>query len=188
MLDNGTFLLPGDDICVAEEALPGEGTYEADGKIHATVTGELFFHRGKRTVSIFPKVRKPLVPKKGDVIIGQAEHVNKHMVALAVSYINGQEVQPTYSALMHISQCSKSYLESMYDAIKEGDIVRGKIVDAHTIPIQFTTKYNEQGVIYALCSRCGEQLQYKRRGSLQCKNCGNVESRKVAEDYNRARL
>jgi len=188
MQKNGEFLLPGDNICVAEEALPGEGTYESNGNVHAAVTGNLFYDRKKRRVNIFPKVRKPLVPKKGDIIIGQAESVNKHMVAVAVRYINGQTVEPTYSAIMHISQCTRSYLDTMYDAIKEGDIIKGKIVDAHTIPIQFTTVYNDLGVIYALCSVCGENLRYLRRGMLKCDNCNNVESRKVAEDFGRVRI
>ena len=188
MLKNGEFLLPGDEICVIEEALPGEGTYEANGQIFASVTGAVFLDRRKRTVSIFPKVRKPLIPKKGDIVIGQAEKVNKHMVSVAVRYLNGHPVEPTYSAIMHISQATKAYLDAMFDAIKEGDIVRGKIVDAHTIPIQITTTYNEFGVIYALCSRCGERLRYLHRGKLKCDNCENVESRKIAEDYGRARL
>ena len=188
MLSNGEFLLPGDTICNIEEALPGEGTYEAKGLIYANVTGTVFMDKKKRTVSIFPKVKKPLVPKKGDVIIGQAESVNKHMTAIAVKYLNGQSIEPSYSAIMHISQCTRAYLDSMFDAIKEGDIVRGKIVDAHTIPLQFTTTYNELGVIYALCSICGERLRYLRRGTLKCDNCGSVEPRKIAEDYGRARL
>lgn len=188
MISNGEFLLPGDKICIAEEALPGEGTYESDGKIYATVTGNVYMDKKKRLVSIFPKVRKPLVPKKGDTIIGQVESVNKHMVSMAVKYINGQEVAPTYSAIMHISQATRSYVDTMFDAIKEGDIVKGKIVDAHTIPIQFTTVYNELGVIYALCSKCGERLRYLRRGTLKCDNCDNVEPRKVAQDFGRTRL
>lgn len=180
--------MPGDKICVIEEALPGEGTYAENGDICATVTGTLFMDRKKRTVSIFPRVRKPLVPKKGDVIIGQAEGVNRHIVSVAVSILNGKKVEPSYSAVMHISQASRSYVESMFDAIKEGDIIRGKIIDAHTIPLQITTKYNELGVIFALCSKCGERLRYFRRGALKCENCSNVESRKVAEDYGRAKL
>ncbi|MHA1212778.1 MAG: exosome complex RNA-binding protein Csl4 [Candidatus Heimdallarchaeota archaeon] len=188
MLDNGEFLLPGDNICTIEEALPGEGTVADDGSILATVTGTVFNNKRKRTVSIFPRVRKPLVPKKGDIVIGQAVSVNKHMVALGVRYINGQTVVPTYSAIMHISQCTRAYLETMFDAIKEGDIVKGKVVDAHTIPIQYTTTYNDLGVIYALCSVCGEQLRYLRRGMLKCDSCNNVEPRKVAEDFGRARL
>ena len=188
MIKNGEFLLPGDSICAIEEALPGEGTYASEGTIFATVTGNVFIDRRKRTVSIFPRVRKPLVPKNGDVIIGQIENVNKHMVAMAAKYVNGQEVAPTYSAIMHISHTTRSYLDTMFDAIKEGDIVRGKIVDSHTIPLQFTTVYNELGVIHALCSRCGERLRYLRRGLLKCDNCNNEEPRKIAEDYGRAKL
>ena len=188
MISTGEFLLPGDSICNIEEALPGEGTYEAEGMIYATVTGTMFLDKRRRTVSIFPKVRKPLVPKKDDIIIGQANHVNKHMVSLAVKYINGQSVEPSYSAIMHISHCTRAYLDSMFDAIKSGDIVRGNITDAHSIPLQFTTTYNEFGVIFGLCSICGEKLHYLRRGTLKCANCSNVEPRKVAEDYGRARL
>jgi exosome complex component CSL4 len=185
---NGTFLLPGDEICVIEEALPGEGTAITDDQVFATITGNVFFDRKKRIVSIFPKVKKPVVPSKGDVIIGQAQSVSKHMVSLGVNYVNGEKTIPAYSALMHISQCSRDYLDSMYDAYKEGDILRGKIVDAHTIPFQFTTKYNELGVIFALCSKCGERLRYLKRGYLKCDNCGNVEKRKIAEDFGRARI
>ena len=107
---------------------------------------------------------------------------------MSVKYINGQSVTPSYSSIMHISHATRSYLDSMFDALKEGDIIRGQIMDAHTLPIQFTTTYNELGVIYALCSKCGERLRYLRRGTLKCDNCDNVEPRKVAEDYGRARL
>ncbi|MEA2070074.1 MAG: exosome complex RNA-binding protein Csl4 [Asgard group archaeon] len=188
MIESGEFLLPGDKICVIEEALPGEGTYKENGGIFASVTGTLFVDRKKKTVSIFHRMQKPLVPKKNDVIIGQIESVSKHLAFMGVNFINGNEVVPSYSAVMHISQCTRTYLDSMYEAIKEGDIVRGKIIDAHTIPIQFMTVYNELGVIYALCSKCGERLRYLKRGKLKCDNCGNIESRKVAEDYGRAKL
>ncbi len=48
-------VLPGEEVAVVEEYIPSEGTYEEDGKIMASMIGELELDEEEKTAKVFPK-------------------------------------------------------------------------------------------------------------------------------------
>jgi exosome complex component CSL4 len=83
--------------------------------------------------------------------------------------------------MLHISSSSPRYERNMSDVCKAGDIIRARVIEMNRIP-QLTTAGRGLGVIKAFCSRCGSVLELKNR-RLQCPSCGNIERRRLAEDF-----
>lgn len=70
----------------------------------------------------------------------------------------------------------------MNEVCKTGDLIKAKVFnDKNRIP-ELTTAGRGLGVTRAYCSRCGSPLLLTNR-RLQCRECGNVERRRLADDY-----
>jgi exosome complex component CSL4 len=82
---------------------------------------------------------------------------------------------------LRISEVSPSYVKDVSDVYAFGDIIRAKVTQVHP-SLQLITKDRELGVIRALCEKCRQPL-IKKENYLECKNCGNKERRKIADDY-----
>lgn len=74
------FVIPGDYIGVAEEFLPGNGAYEENGKIYATLVGDLELDMSRRSASVVSKSTVVLQIKEGDVVYGEIVSVKPQMV------------------------------------------------------------------------------------------------------------
>ncbi|MHA1400534.1 MAG: exosome complex RNA-binding protein Csl4, partial [Candidatus Heimdallarchaeaceae archaeon] len=127
-------------------------------------------------------------PKVGSVCLGIVVNVTKQMATISLYYIDNEEVFPSYTCLLHVSQASKAYLETADDAVNIGDVVRVKIIDAKTIPVQCTMADSQLGVIISFCSKCGERMQKIGRDKLKCPECNNVDNKKTAIDYGHSNI
>jgi exosome complex component CSL4 len=96
--------------------------------------------------------------------------------------IGKRELSGFFTGILHISDVSQSYVETMYGVCKPGDLMRAKVVSDLNRTYHLSTEDKTLGVIYAFCSRCGHLLEL-RRERMRCPECGNVEMRKVAQDY-----
>ena len=179
-------LFPGDEIGVIEEFQPGNYTFEEDGLVKSAALGIPRFNSRYYRVEILPRPSTAPVPRRGDLAIGQIVHTGSQIATVAIHYINGISVIPTYTAIIHISQVSRGFLSNMDDAYRSGDIIRAKIVSGRTIPVQIETLDSNLGVVYSLCSKCGSPLHKLGRDKLKCSNCERTERRKTAIDYGRA--
>ena len=182
-------VFPSDYLAVEEEFLSGEGTFiDKDHNIRASNIGEVFTDKQKYRTKVFIKTNRMNVPKYGNTIIGSVERVQKYNVLVKVFYVNGKEVHPPYSAIMHITKASTEYLESFDDAYAVGDIIKGKVIDAHTIPIQLETRDRELGVVHAWCVRCGALAQKSGKNKLQCPECGLDMNKKTSITYGKEKV
>ena len=78
------------------------------------------------------------------------------------------------------------FVKNIEEAIKPSDIIRAKVLTSAS-PYQLTLKGPNLGVILAFCSICGSELQKRDEETLICPICGNIEKRKVALNYLRAK-
>ncbi len=175
--------MPGEPLCVEEEFMPGPGTYLDDkGVVRAAIIGEPVFDMASRRVSVKSLVRKSALPKQGDAVVGIVAAVKEDV---AIVKVIGFDIYAPFknpiTGLLHISQISDQRLETIYDAVKLGDLIRARVVNSY-VPLLLSTKEPRMGVILAHCSRCGAVLA-KRDGTLICSACGNVETRKISIDY-----
>lgn len=175
-------VLPGDRLGVVEEFLPGAGTYEQEGTIYANFTGTAKIDLRNKRVTVVPTTRIPDLPKEGATILASVTHAQEKMATVSIWNINGKSLQNPFTALLHISSSSPRYERNMSDVCKAGDIIRARVIDMTNRIPQLTTAGRGLGVVKAFCSRCGAILEFTNR-RLQCSSCGNVERRRLAEDY-----
>ncbi|HDI02438.1 MAG TPA: S1 RNA-binding domain-containing protein [Ignisphaera sp.] len=173
--------MPGDYLCVEEEFMPANGVYVDEGKVRASVIGIPAYDYISRRVSIKP-FKGLKIPRSGDIVIGVAASVKEDVVIVKVL---GFDIYNTFknpfSGLLHISQVSETRIQSIYDAIKMGDLIKAKVLNNY-IPLLLTTKEPKLGVILAYCSKCGSVL-IKNGDKLVCPKCNNIETRKISMDY-----
>ncbi|MBS7643496.1 exosome complex RNA-binding protein Csl4 [Candidatus Bathyarchaeota archaeon] len=179
---SGQFVTPGDKLGVIEEFLPGRGTFVKDGLIYSLITGHALVDIPNKIISVYPRVRPPILPYEGSIVIGQVSNTQEKSVSVRILKIGKRDVPGVFTGIIHISTASEDYIKTMYDAFKPGDIVRARVVSDKNMTYHLSTVDKSLGVLFAFCSRCGFPLS--RKGDiLQCQVCKNIESRKIAEDY-----
>jgi len=174
-------VLPGDKLGVIEQYLPGAGTYEKEGTIYAHFTGNARIDLKNKRVTVVPTTHVAQLPKEGTTVIASVVHATDKMATVDIWKINDKLIQKPFTAMLHISSSSPRYERNMSDVCKSGDLIRARVIEINRIP-QLTTAGRGLGVIQAFCSKCGAVLEFKNR-RLECPSCGNLERRRLAEDF-----
>ncbi len=119
--------------------------------------------------------------------MAEAGSVMRRDARVDVFVIDGKRVHVPFTGVIHVSDASKSYMKDMGMAVRNGDIVKARIVNTKNRLIQLSIASPDHGVVYAYCSRCGTLLE--RRGKrLHCPKCDRVERRKIAKTYGKEEL
>jgi len=179
---SGQLVVPGDRLGVIEEFEPGPGTYVEEGTIYSLATGRALMDLLRKKVSVYPGTLTSGVPRVGGTVIGQVSEVQNKQATVRIFQVGSRTLSGFFTGLLHISDVSPRYVESMYDVCKAGDIIRAKVIGDKNRVFHLSTNDKDLGVVYAFCSRCGHVLSF-RRLRMRCIECGNVEHRKTAQDY-----
>jgi exosome complex component CSL4 len=178
----GQLVLPGDRLGVIEEFVPDNGTFVEDGVIYSKVVGRALHDLATRHVSVYPLVHEVMVPKVGNIVVGQVSNVQSENANVRIFQIGEKQLSGVFVGVLHISDVHLRYVESMFEICKAGDIIRAKIISDKNQVYHLFTKDKDFGVIYAFCSNCGTALESKRQG-MHCPKCGRIETRKTTFDY-----
>jgi len=180
---SGQFVVPGDKLGVIEEFLPGPGTYVSDGEIYSLITGHILIDASNKTVSVYPRVHSPVIPHEGSIVTGQVSMVQDKIAVVQIFNIGKKHIPSgLFTGNVHISMVSRSFVKSMFNALKIGDIILAKVTNDRNASYQLSIADRNLGVLYAFCSRCGNLLILNDH-RLQCPICKNVEERKIAVEY-----
>jgi exosome complex component CSL4 len=180
-------VFPGERLAVIEEYNEGEGTYQSDGEVRSAELGITRHNNANRSVSVEKKTPEIIVPVEGMVAVAEVGSVARRDARVDIFMLNGRHIHPTYSGVIHISDISRDYTKNIDMALRNGDVVKGRIVNVKNRLNQMSLAEPEYGVIYAYCSRCGGLLELDR-GRLMCPDCGRVERRKTARSYGKEEL
>lgn len=179
---SGKLVFPGEKLCVAEEFIASDGTFESRGIIYSKIIGRVLYDFITRRVSVIPLKRINYTPKPGMVVYAIITATKEDVAFTKIFGLNkNNSFSGTFTGVLHVSQVSNEYVKVITDAVKIGDIIKAKVL-THWIPYQLTTKGAKLGVVYAQCSNCGTPL-LKRNDKLKCPKCGNVEPRKISTEY-----
>jgi len=180
-------VLPGDEIAVAEEFEPGEGTYERDGLVFAATPGVLILDSQNRVARV-RAFNPPAELKVGDIVYAVVDDIRGMMATATIQAIHGRSRQISGEAegTIHISNVSEDYTEDIHDKFHLGDIVRAKVIQVKP-SVQLTTAEPNLGVVKAICSICREPLELRGQ-DLYCPRDERTERRKIAADYDELRL
>jgi exosome complex component CSL4 len=180
--EGAKFVFPGERLGVIEEFLPGRGTYVEEGNIYASTSGYLRLDKVQKEAHVQSTARTPLTPRPGDVVIGQATSVQDKTMAIKLFQINDMVMSNQFVGVMHISNVSRSYVKSLSDVFKFGDLIRARVISTLNNEYHLSTQGNNLGVLLSACSHCGSQLVLKNR-RLNCPSCHKGERSVIAADY-----
>ena len=179
---SGHLVVPGERLGVIEEFIPDSGTYVKDGVIYSKIVGRALLDLLNKRVSVYPLVKGELIPKVSATVMGQIGNAQSDNVLVKIFKIENKKLSGEFGGILHISDVSDRYIDSMNDVCKPGDIVRAKVISAKNRIFHLSTNDKNLGILYAFCSRCGNLLE-PQRYELHCPKCGNIENRKMAPDY-----
>ncbi|MFQ6095932.1 MAG: exosome complex RNA-binding protein Csl4 [Candidatus Bathyarchaeia archaeon] len=184
---SGQFVTPGEKLGVIEEFISSTGTYVKDGSIFSRVVGRVLMDLMNKKVSVYPLARGACVPRVGNIVTGNVRSVQDSISILRIFKIGTRRLSGFFSGVIHISDCSFRYVDSMFDVCRMGDIARAKVISEKNGAYHLTLKGENLGVLYAFCSSCGHILT-RKRARMVCENCGSIERRKTAMDYGRGTI
>jgi exosome complex component CSL4 len=184
---SGHLVLPGERLGVIEEFIPDSGTYEKNGVIYSKIVGRSLLDLQNRRVSVYPVVSDVVVPKVGTVVIGQIGNAQSDNVLVKIFRIGNKKLSGNFGGILHVSDISDRYVDSMSDVAKPGDIVRAKVISDKNQIFHLSTNDKSLGILYGFCSRCGTLLE-QHGYDLKCPKDGNVETRKIAPDYGKEKI
>ncbi|MHA2431159.1 MAG: exosome complex RNA-binding protein Csl4 [Promethearchaeota archaeon] len=185
-IKNKDIVLTGQYLGVVEEFLPDkQSSFIKDGKIFATKTGIVLINKEKKEIEIKShqeKDRKTL--KVGDIVIGTVLFLRQYSIGINFQTINNKlHFNSSYFGNTHVSQISHKYIEKISDAFQITDILRAKVIEQTSNEFKLSTVGKNLGVIHADCVICGTALEKVGLNKLRCSRCGNIETRKLANDY-----
>lgn len=184
---SGHLVVPGERLGVIEEFIPDSGTYVKDGVIYSKIVGRSLVDLQNRRVSVYPAVEGTLVPKVGTIVVGQIGNAQSDNVLVRIIKIGNKRLSGEFGGILHISDVSDRYVNSMNDVCKPGDIVRAKVISEKNRIFHLSTNDKNLGILDAFCSRDGTLLEPDHY-ELRCPKCGNIEKRKLAPDYGKEEL
>ncbi len=185
---NGSLVSPGERLGVIEEFIPDSGTYVKDGVIYSKIVGRALMDMLNRKVSVYPLVEGAVVPKLGITVIGQVGNAQSDNVLVRILQVGSKKkMSGVFSGILHISDASDRYIDSMNDVCKPGDLIRAKVISEKNQIFHLTTNDKNLGVMFGFCSICGTLLE-QRRHEMHCTKCGNVERRKTTFDYGKEEI
>ena len=179
---SGRLVVPGERLGVIEEFIPDSGTYVKDGVIFSKIVGRELLDLLNKRVSVYPLVEGAVVPKPSSIVMGQVGNAQSDNVLVKIFRVGNKEISGEFGGILHVSDVSDRYVNSINDACKPGDIVRAKVISEKNRVYHLSTNDKNLGVMFAFCSRDGNLLE-QQRFELRCPKCGNIEKRKLAPDY-----
>lgn len=189
LMGDSKLVFPGDELGVAEQFMPGPGTYEEDGTVYAARIGEAELDPSSFTAKVQPRTKTPATLEEDDLVIGRVNSLRKSFASVDVKAKASEPHRDLTSearGTLHISKISPDYLDQIEDAFRVGDVIRAKVIEVEPA-VQLFTKDDDLGVILARCPRCRTVMETKGHG-LVCPDCDWKSRAKLAADYGTGRL
>jgi exosome complex component CSL4 len=180
-------VLPGDKLSVIEVLQNGPGAYQIEGDIRSEELGDALFDLKMRRVRVRKKTPELILPREGLDVIAEVGSVMRRDARVDIFIIDGKAISTPYTGEIHISGVERQFSKDMTMAMRNGDIIKAKIINTKNRMILLSVQGPEYGVIYGYCTRCGTLLDLQN-GRLQCSKCNRSERRKFASTYGKEDL
>ncbi len=181
-------VVPGEVVAQQEEFVEGEGVYiDIDsGYLRSMFLGKIAIDINNRTISVNPH-KKLKLPKKNSIVLGSVSSVRENIIFVDIYGVIVLYPRPKWefefssplSGAIISNQVGVEKFNDLMDIVKPGDIILAKVINSSN-PYNLSLKGPQFGVIYAMCSKCGEIMIPQNNDQLKCPRCGNVEKRKIS--------
>ena len=177
-------VIPGDKLASTIEYLPGNGVYEEDGDIFASISGNLNENTDEMIISVEPCIGTPTELSLGQVIIGKVKKITEAVAVMEIVMVrdekrffdaNGRD------GSVHVSNVSDEFVKDMRDKMSLGDVVQAKILGMEG-RIDLGTDGPEYGIVFSRCKK--SNLPLKKEGNmLKCEQSERTYRGKISNEY-----
>ena len=110
--------VPGEQLGVEEEYMPGAGVYLEEGKLYSSTVGALDIDTKNRRIGVRAGNRVA-VPEVGDIVEGEViSPLKEDSAMIKIMAIRGKRnLTGTFTGILHVSQAAKSYVNTIYDVV-----------------------------------------------------------------------
>ncbi len=173
------FVFPGDEVGLAEEFLAGEGVYEENGHLFASIAGRVVIENGIVRVEGIKKIPKLM---RGDVVVGRVTDLRNNFAIVEIFRKKGEDRDLTKRniGILHSSNTVSGDIRTSVGYL---DIIEAIVLDSS---LRLSIK-GDVGVVSATCRKCGSKLE-RYSDMLKCPKCGSIEKRKISPRYGRGEL
>jgi len=180
MVKRKSKVLPGDEVAVSEEFMPGRNVYDDSGLLRSLSVGTVREDRARSEISVRPSAEANVL-SVGSYVTGQVEVAQTSSAGIRIYYVDGRPTDKGFTGSLMLRSGPPGRGGRRGPMVKLGDIVRCRIHSLLNGMIHLSINEDHTGVIFALCSNCGKPL-LRAGGRVKCDECGNDEERKLAND------
>lgn len=175
-VEDGGFVIPGQEICVAEEYLPGLNVRNTKDNIIVSMRlGFVKYNKDKRTVDVH-LVKTVENLNLGDKVLAIVKEVQEKIAIVEILAVNMKPIRHKRVAVILPTLKIK---QDISEYIGVGDLIIAEIVTLFSGVIGLSIWRSGLGTVVPICSKCGRPLRKKDK-ILICIKCGNKEKRKLA--------
>ena len=188
---SGDIVKIGDELGFEEQFLGSQdSTYSENGNIYAAINGILEINEKERIVHINAhNEEKRVIPKQGDLIIGEITMIRKSSVGVRIVSLNDKvTVRNGNYANIHVSNVSKSYVDKLDNVFQKTDLIRARVLSKFGKEWKIATNSPNLGVIRSSCKYCGYEMVPKGRDQVKCPFCNHSERKVIASDYGQVEI
>lgn len=177
--------LEGDDglPATARGVAGGAGTYEEDGKIFASLVGQVVLSPADGVVSVTAEKRTGTVPLLKSEVTGRITKVNPRFAVMDIVCVGSKSVEAGFHGTIRKENVRSFEIDKveMHNSFRQGDIVRAMVASLGTArSYDLTTAETHLGVVSAR-SEANAVLAPLNFEEMRCAETGTVEKRKVAK-------
>lgn len=173
--------LPGDKLATIEEFAPGEGSAISGESVISTVVGYANQDMANRVINVEQGKRTiENLPRPGDYVVGTVQSAQPSMAQVLIEGVNDQPSNKEFTAMLSMRDERRRRNSS---PIKAGDVVRARVLSLKNAIIHLTVDAPNCGVLYTVCSICGNDVVAISRDRVKCRECGWVDERLLADDF-----
>ncbi|KAI8096980.1 uncharacterized protein BX664DRAFT_325327 [Halteromyces radiatus] len=178
---------PGQRLGYAQEYTAGNGTYERDGLLYASVVGIrriTTVENGQLPIiSVSKEKEQSAVPDVGSVITGKIIRVNPHQAIVAIMVVGDVPCKEDFMGAIRTQDVRAAEKDKVkiYNSFRPGDIIKAEVISLGDARSYFlSTAKNELGVIFAT-SVAGATMIPISWQEMQCPKTKTIEYRKCAK-------
>ena len=150
-MKKNSVVLPGDELAISEEYLPGKYAYDDSGRIRALLAGRVVEDMVNREISVKPAaVARTLAV--GDYVTGQVEAVQSNSAGVRIYYHNGKPTEKGFSGMLLLRREPPGRGARTRTYVKLGDIVRARVSSTLNAIIQLSIDDPRSGVMSLIAS------------------------------------
>ncbi|MEK6981406.1 MAG: exosome complex RNA-binding protein Csl4 [Candidatus Micrarchaeota archaeon] len=170
----------GQTIASCEEYVPGKNAFGEADQIYSAVIGKS--QTDGQSISVIPEGKKIIDVAVGSFVYGLIAEIRdtKAIVdcIMAEEYPNSRFSMPSFGSSLPVQNIRiNSYVKTVRDELKIGDIIKAKVV-ATSPAILISIAEPSLGVMVAFCSACRNSMSLKNDFAT-CNNCEKTEKRKT---------